>query len=692
MTISTFASGTKTATGSGTEDFLSSPNVVGKFSLDIDRTNMAAGDVLLVRVYKIAIAGGSPVVTFMTGFSGAPLTDDILDTFEWFANSLTDTNALRFSITQTKGTGRAFPWKVTLHDDGANVTTWLGTAVTAATAGIPDVNAKRINNVATTSVTTINANQGMTQPMNFTGTGASALVKSDAIDLAGQVITAAAGVTFPTSVASPTNITGGTITTVGTLTTYTGNTPQTGDSYARIGAAGAGLTALGDTRIANLDATISSRTKPADTQAAVTLVTTATNLTNAPTAGDFTATMKTSAATATQTGLTAQGYTSTRAGYLDTLNGLVAAVWASATRLLTAGTNIVLAKGTGVTGFNDLDATGVENAVWDATLASHLTAGSTGAALNSAGSAGDPWGTALPGAYGAGSAGNIIGNNLDATISSRTKPADTQAAVTLVATTTNLTNLPAAPTDWLTAAAVKADAVTKVQSGLATPTNITAGTITTTTNLTNAPPDSTGVGTLLTRLSAARAGYLDTLNGIVAAIWAAVADSAGVTTLLARLTATRAGYLDNLNYTYTAPDNTTIGAINTKLGTPATSVSADIAALNDFNPASDVVAHVTLVDTTTDVTNSSTFTIDDTTGNKIADYVWRRSSANIELSASGDTLSARSGYGVIAWLTHKKSTVGATLTVTKSNDTTTLTTAALTSDVAAEPVTGIDPA
>jgi hypothetical protein len=54
---------------------------------------------------------------------------------------------------------------------------------------------------------------------------------------------------------------------------------QTGDAYGRIGAAGAGLTALGDTRIANLDATITSRTKPADTQAAVTTVAT---LTNAP--------------------------------------------------------------------------------------------------------------------------------------------------------------------------------------------------------------------------------------------------------------------------------------------------------------------------------------------------------------------------------------------------------------------------
>lgn len=38
------------------------------------------------------------------------------------------------------------------------------------------------------------------------------------------------------------------------------------------------------------------------------------------------------------------------------------AVWSTATRLLTAGTNIVLAKGTGVTGFNDLDAAGIRSA------------------------------------------------------------------------------------------------------------------------------------------------------------------------------------------------------------------------------------------------------------------------------------------------------------------------------------------
>jgi len=52
-------------------------------------------------------------------------------------------------------------------------------------------------------------------------------------------------------------------------------------------------------------------------------------------------------------------------------------------------------------------------------------------------------------------------------------PAANSIAGTLAAVTA-LTNLPAAPGDWLNAAAVKADAVTKIQAGLATPTNITA--------------------------------------------------------------------------------------------------------------------------------------------------------------------------------------------------------------------------
>lgn len=53
-----------------------------------------------------------------------------------------------------------------------------------------------------------------------------------------------------------------------------------------------------------------------------------------------------------------------------TIAAIAAAVWANAARTLTAGTNIVLAKGTGVTGFNDLSAAQV-NAEADTALADY---------------------------------------------------------------------------------------------------------------------------------------------------------------------------------------------------------------------------------------------------------------------------------------------------------------------------------
>ena len=82
----------------------------------------------------------------------------------------------------------------------------------------------------------------------------AANLPANATQFAGQTITAAAGVTLPSSVASPTNITAATgvvlsgVTHTGavipTVSTLTGHTPQTGDSFARIGATGSGLTSL----------------------------------------------------------------------------------------------------------------------------------------------------------------------------------------------------------------------------------------------------------------------------------------------------------------------------------------------------------------------------------------------------------------------------------------------------------------
>ena len=90
---------------------------------------------------------------------------------------------------------------------------------------------------------------------------------------------------------------------------------------------------------------------------------------------------------------------------------------------------------------------------------------------------------------------------------------------------------------------------------------------------------------------------------LVAAIRADLERSGGnLNTLISRLTSQRATNLDNLDAavstrlagaSYTAPDNSTISTINTKLGTPSVSIAADIATV-------DTVVDQILADTGTD--------------------------------------------------------------------------------------------
>lgn len=90
----------------------------------------------------------------------------------------------------------------------------------------------------------------------------------------------------------------------------------------------------------------------------------------------------------------------------------------------------------------------VVNGVWNEATSLHQTAGTTGKALTSAASAGDPWTTALPGTYTAGQAGFIVGTNLDTTISSRmasyTQPTGFLSATFPSGTIANTTNITSA--------------------------------------------------------------------------------------------------------------------------------------------------------------------------------------------------------------------------------------------------------
>lgn len=321
------------------------------------------------------------------------------------------------------------------------------------------------------------------------------------------------------------NITGNLVGTVSTLTTYTGNTVQTGDSFARIGAAGAGLTALGDSRIANLDAAVTTRSTyaGADTAGTTTLLgrlsaVRAVNLdilslrnatAQAGAAGSITLDLSASATNSIYNGLWVVIESGTGAGQSRLITG-----YTGATQVATVAPNwttnpdstsvfglFPAAKITGVT-LTDTVTTYTGNTVQ--TGDSFARIGAAGAGL-----------TAL---------GDVRIANLDGTVTSR------MASYTQ-------------PTGFL--------AATFPSGTVANTTNITAGVITTATNLTT-NNDKTGYALSSAGVQAiwdALTTALTTVGSIGKKIadWAVNADTAGTTTLLGRLSAARAVNLDALS-------------------------------------------------------------------------------------------------------------------------------------------------
>lgn len=199
------------------------------------------------------------------------------------------------------------------------------------------------------------------------------------------------------------------------------------------------------------------------------------------------------AQTDVKSAMTSQGYTTTRAGYLDTLNGLVAAIWSAATSGLTTAGSIGKKLADWVVGTID-------------TYTGNTKQTGDGYALLNGG-------TATTKA----SVGTGVGQ---INLSSGKVPA-TIAAGDIA-------------TDAVSAAAIAAAAVTKIQTGLATPTNITAGVITTVTNLTNAPTAGDLTATMKASVTTAATAATPALSAagvtaIVTAIWNAL--TSGMTTV-----------------------------------------------------------------------------------------------------------------------------------------------------------------
>lgn len=220
--------------------------------------------------------------------------------------------------------------------------------------------------VAASAVASVTGNVGG----NVAGSVGSvtARVTANTDQLAGQTVTAAAGVTFPTSVASPTNITAASGVALTAAYDPAKTAAQAGDAMtltsgerttlaaAIWNALTSGLTtvsSIGKLLVDNINATISSRLASSSYSAA-------------PTAADN-----------------------------------ASAVWDEALAgHATAGSAGAALSAAG----GGADAATIAAAVWDEATAGHQTAGSTGKALTDAQSAGDPWASSFDGH----SAGDIL--------------------------------------------------------------------------------------------------------------------------------------------------------------------------------------------------------------------------------------------------------------------------------------------
>jgi hypothetical protein len=107
-------SGTQSTTGQiGNELTLLDVAIAGVFQLSVDKFPSAAGDVTELRIYDMVLTAGTRRVAYFVRFFDVQTTDDMIAISVPIANDLTDAGSLRFTLKQTLGTAKNWPWKVT---------------------------------------------------------------------------------------------------------------------------------------------------------------------------------------------------------------------------------------------------------------------------------------------------------------------------------------------------------------------------------------------------------------------------------------------------------------------------------------------------------------------------------------------------------------------------------------------------
>jgi hypothetical protein len=112
MAVTAFDADTQTAVIS-TEHFVADVDEAGVFSFHVDTGNMVAGDIVELRTYQMILTSTTAILVNIMTYMG--VQDIPIKISEPISNDLAESQALRFSLKQTFGTGRNFPWKVLKH-------------------------------------------------------------------------------------------------------------------------------------------------------------------------------------------------------------------------------------------------------------------------------------------------------------------------------------------------------------------------------------------------------------------------------------------------------------------------------------------------------------------------------------------------------------------------------------------------
>ena len=107
MSLIVSSSGTTSAMSIGVETTLTTDNTNAFYTMVFDTTNMALGDTVVARIYRVVLSGGPLVQAWEASFGPSTQTNNVK-----ISPGLPSPWSLKCTLTQTAGTGRTFPWSL----------------------------------------------------------------------------------------------------------------------------------------------------------------------------------------------------------------------------------------------------------------------------------------------------------------------------------------------------------------------------------------------------------------------------------------------------------------------------------------------------------------------------------------------------------------------------------------------------